>query len=253
MADLEIRTSNVKVTNGELEIDAYLAQPDSPAPFPAVIVLQEIFGVNKHIRDVTERIAKEGYIAIAPAIFQRIAPGFETGYTPEDIQIGRDYAQQTKASELLSDIQATIDYLKSLSQVKKDGFGCIGFCFGGHVAYLAATLADIKATASFYGAGITTRTPGGGEPTITRTKDIKGTLYAFFGIEDASIPAEQVDQIEAELTKHHIHHRVFRYDGVDHGFFCDRRGSYDATAAEAAWTQVKQLFQMNLLVKTSSE
>ncbi|HAX76353.1 MAG TPA: carboxymethylenebutenolidase, partial [Cyanobacteria bacterium UBA11372] len=88
--------------------------------------------------------------------------------------------------------------------------------------------------------------PGGGDPTITRTKDIKGTLYAFFGMEDASIPAAQVDQIEAELEKHHIPHQVFRYDGVDHGFFCDHRGSYDATAAGAAWTEVKQLFQTTL-------
>jgi carboxymethylenebutenolidase len=71
---------------------------------------------------------------------QRIAPGFETGYTPEDVKIGKDYKEQTKASELLSDIQATIDYLYTLPQVKKTGVGSIGFCFGGHVAYLAATL-----------------------------------------------------------------------------------------------------------------
>lgn len=250
MSDLKIRTSNVKVPNGDLQIDAYLAVPTGQIPFPAVIVIQEIFGVNAHIREVTERIAKEGYIAIAPAIYQRLAPGFETGYTPEDIQIGRKYKDQTKASELLSDIQATIDYLKSLPQVKKDSFGCIGFCFGGHVAYLAATLPDIKATASFYGAGIATMTPGGGDATITRTKDIQGTIYAFFGMNDASIPPEQVDQIEAELTKNHIHHRIFRYDGVDHGFFCDHRASYDPAAAEAAWAQVKQLFQMYLLVES---
>jgi carboxymethylenebutenolidase len=246
MAEIEIQTANVKVPNEDLEIDAYLAMPAGEGEFPGVIVIQEIFGVNAHIREVTERIAKEGYVAIAPAIYQRLAPGFETGYTPEDIKIGRQYKELTKASELLGDIQATINYLKSLPQVKKDGFGCIGFCFGGHVVYLAATLPDIKATASFYGAGITTSTPGGGEPTITRTKDIKGTLYAFFGMADASIPAPQVDQIEAELTKHQIPHRVFRYDGVDHGFFCDHRGSYDATAAAAAWTQVQQLFETTL-------
>jgi carboxymethylenebutenolidase len=246
MTKIEIQTANVKVPNEDLEIDAYLAMPAGEGEFPGVIVIQEIFGVNAHIREVTERIAKEGYVAIAPAIYQRLAPGFETGYTPEDIKIGRQYKELTKASELLGDIQATINYLKSLPQVKKDGFGCIGFCFGGHVAYLAATLPDIKATASFYGAGITTSTPGGGEPTITRTKDIKGTLYAFFGMVDASIPAPQVDQIETELTKHQIPHRVFRYDGVDHGFFCDHRGSYDATAAAAAWTQVQQLFETTL-------
>ena len=253
MADLEIRTSNVKVSNRDLQIDAYLAQPDSDGSFSGVVVLQEIFGVNAHIREVTERIAKEGYIAIAPALYQRLAAGFQTGYTPEDIKIGKEYKEKTQASQLLADIQAAVDYLKNLPNVKLDRFGCIGFCFGGHVAYLAATLPDIKATASFYGAGITNWTPGGSEPTINRTKDIKGILYAFFGMEDASIPAEQVNQIETELTKQHIPHRVFRYDGVDHGFFCDHRGSYDAKAAEAAWNEVKQLFQTHLAVASSNE
>jgi len=243
MADQEIHTANVKVPNDELEIQAYLAYPTTEGSYPAVVVMQEIFGINTHIREVTERIAKVGYVALAPALFQRVAPDFETGYTPQDLEIGKNYAQQTKASELLSDIQATIDYLKQLPQVRPDAIGCIGFCFGGHVAYLAATLPDIKATASFYGAGITSRTPGGGSPTITRIPEISGTLYAFFGMDDSSIPVEQVDQIEAELDKNHIPHRVFRYDRADHGFFCDRRASYNPEAAADAWKQVKQLFE----------
>jgi carboxymethylenebutenolidase len=245
MKNTEIRTKNITIPNGDLQIAAYQAQPASEGQFPAVIVIQEIFGVNAHIREVTDRIAKEGYVAIAPAIYQRQAPGFETGYTPEDITIGRQYKEQTTASELLSDIQATIDYLKTLPSVKQTGFGCIGFCFGGHVAYLAATLPEIKATASFYGAGIATLTPGGGTPTIARTADIKGTLYAFFGTQDASIPPEQVDQIAIELEKHQISHRIFRYN-AQHGFFCDHRGNYDATAANDSWEQVKDLFQQEL-------
>lgn len=243
MAERAIDTTTVKILQEDVQIDAYLAKPRESGSYPTVVVLQEIFGVNSHIRDVTERIAREGYVAIAPALFQRIAPGFETGYTKEDIEVGRKYAwEQTTASQLLSDIQATIDYLKTLLEVKKDGFGCIGFCFGGHVAYLAATLPDVTATASFYGAGISARTPGGGSPTLTRTSDIKGTLYAFFGMEDASIPAEHIDQIQAELEKYNISHRVFRYDGADHGFFCDQRASYNPKAAADAWEQVKQLF-----------
>jgi len=245
MTNPEIRTENVTVPNGDLQIAAYLAQPAAAGQFPAVIVIQEIFGVNSHIREVTERIAKEGYVAIAPAIYQRQAPGFETGYTPESIKIGREYKEQTTASQLLSDIQATINYLKTLPSVQQQGFCCIGFCFGGHVAYLAATLPGIKATASFYGAGIATDTPAWGTPTIDRTADIKGTLYAFFGTQDSSIPSEQVDQIAAELQKHSIPHQIFQYNAA-HGFFCDHRGSYDATAAADSWIQVKQLFQQEL-------
>lgn len=245
MTNPEIRTTNITIPNGDLQIAAYLAQPAFEGQFPAVIVIQEIFGVNAHIREVTDRIAKAGYVAIAPAIYQRQAPGFETGYTPEDITIGRKYKEQTTASELIGDIQATINYLKTLPSVKQTGFGCIGFCFGGHVAYLAATLPEIKATASFYGAGIATQTPGGGPPTIARTAEIKGTLYAFFGTQDASIPPEQVEEIAAELEKHQISHRIFRYN-AEHGFFCDHRGSYDANAAAQSWEEVKHLFQQEL-------
>ncbi|MDB9446487.1 dienelactone hydrolase family protein [Anabaena sp. CS-542/02] len=243
MEEKIIQTAKLRISQDNLQISAYLAQPQARGSYSGVVVLQEIFGVNVHIREVTERIAKQGYVAIAPALFQRQAPDFETGYTPEDIEIGRKYAwKQTQASELLRDIQSAIDYLKTLPHLKPDSFGCIGFCFGGHVAYLAATLPDIKATASFYGAGITTRTPGGGAPTITRTTDIRGTIYTFFGLEDVSIPAPEVDEIAGELEKYKISHRVFRYDGSEHGFFCNHRASYNPKAAADAWEQVKQLF-----------
>jgi len=199
MAALEIKTEEIKVDALDVQVDCHLAQPTAEGTYPGVIVIQEVFGVNDHIKEVTQRFAKEGYIAIAPAIYQRQAPGFAVGYSSEELELGRKYKENTKASELLNDIQAAIDYLQSLPQCQGNGFGCIGFCFGAHVAYLAATLPDIQATASFYGAGIATQSPGGGEPTLTRTKDIKGTIYAFFGKEDPLIPLDQVDQIEAEL------------------------------------------------------
>jgi carboxymethylenebutenolidase len=243
MTESVIDTSIIKISQGDLKISAYLAKPKAQGVYSGIIVLQEIFGVNAHIREVTERIAREGYVVIAPALFERQAPGFETGYTAEAVEIGRKYAwEQTQAAQLLDDIQTTIDYLKTLENVKGDGFGCIGFCFGGHVAYLAATLADVKATAAFYGARITDATPGGGAATLTRTSAIQGVINAFFGMEDASIPAEDVNKIALELEKYQIPHRIFRYDGADHGFFCDHRASYNPLAANDAWEKVKQLF-----------
>jgi carboxymethylenebutenolidase len=254
MTESAIDTSSVKVSQNELSISAYLAQPKAPGIYPGIVVLQEIFGVNAHIREVTDRISREGYVAMsttgyayAPALFERQAPGFETGYTPADVEIGREYAWgQTQADQLKSDIQAAIDYLKTLPNVKQDGFGCIGFCFGGHVAYLAATLTDIQATASFYGARITNATPGGNNATISHTPEITGTLYAFFGMEDSSIPVTEIEQIEVELEKYKISYRVFRYDGAEHGFFCDHRASYNPVAASDAWEKVKQLFAEQL-------
>jgi carboxymethylenebutenolidase len=259
---MTINTSKVKIPNNDLEIDAYLAQPADEGTFGAVIVFQEIFGVNNNIRDIVELLAKQGYVAIAPAMYQRIAPGFafdfspeNVGYSPEAYQLGLQYYQQVKYQEILSDIQATIAYLKTLPNVKDSAIGAIGFCFGGHVAYMAAILPDIKATASFYGGGITTSSYGEEIPTIDRTSQIRGTIYAFFGTRDSLVSNEENEQIEAELKRHQINHRVFRYD-AGHGFFAalfkdkypfmEQHPSYSPEAAPDAWKHVLELFQNNL-------
>ena len=246
MATTTIETKTIEVKSSDISLPVYVAMPDGEGSFGAVIVLQEIFGVNGHIRDVTERIAREGYVALAPALYHRQAPGFETGYTPKDIQIGREYKAKTNADELLSDIQATINYTKTLPQVKEGGVGCIGFCFGGHVAYLAATLADTRAIASFYGAGIPDQVFGPGPVALARTPQITGTLHCFFGTEDASIPAAAVGQIREALVEANVDHQIFEYEGAGHGFFCDRRGSYNSDAAADAWEKVRRLFAEKL-------
>lgn len=246
MTSQEIRTKWVTVESAGVAVDAYVATPVLQGIYPAVVVIQEIFGVNSHIRSVTDRLATAGFVAIAPAIYQRLAPGFEAGYTPEDIKVGRRYKEQTKREELLSDVRGAIAYLQTLPQVKPGGVGCIGFCFGGHVAYLAATLPEVAVTASFYGAGLTTWCPGGGQPTVDYTPEIQGTLYAFFGEKDASIPPEQVDQIEATLRDAKIPHLVFRYANAGHGFFCDQRPDYVPEAAADAWEKVIELLQSKL-------
>jgi len=245
-----VRTETVSIPSGDTEILAYLAEPSRPGRFGAVVVLQEVFGVNSHIREVTERLAGAGYVAIAPHLYHRQAPRFEVGYGPDDLELGRRYKQGTKADELLLDVQGAIAYLYGKANVMAEGVGCIGFCFGGHVAYLAATLPEVKATASFYGAGIATMTPGGGEPTLSRTAEIKGTVYGFFGEKDALIAAQEVDQIEAALSEHGVPHQIFRYPGADHGFFCDQRYSYHPAAAKDAWAQVLELFKTTLPVVT---
>lgn len=224
------------------KISGYLAMPTGTGQFPGIIVLQEIFGVNTHIKSVVERIASMGYVAIAPALFDRLVPEFETGYTSADVELGRSYAERTSAPQLLADIQAAMDYLKTLPQVRPH-FGCIGFCFGGHVAYLAATLPDVAVTASFYGAGITTRTPGGGKPSVSQSGAIAGKIYLFFGMKDPSIPPEQITEIDAALTQADIPHQIWQYPDAEHGFCCDLRASYQPAAAAEAWQHVEELFQ----------
>ncbi|WP_299405149.1 dienelactone hydrolase family protein [Acaryochloris sp. IP29b_bin.148] len=242
---IPIQTDTVTIANGDLQIEAYLAQPQAQEIWPGIIVFQEVFGVNAHIRTVTERIAQLGYVAIAPALYQRQAPGFAVGYTSADLDQGRTYKNQTTAAELLSDIRATLAYLKQKSNVKA-AFGTIGFCFGGHVAYLAATLPEIQATASLYGAGIATMTPGGGAATLSLTPQIQGVVYAFFGTQDTLIPLTEVEQVRTALSTHQIHHQIFTYP-ADHGFFCDQRASYQPEAAAQAWQQIQHLFRQTLV------
>jgi carboxymethylenebutenolidase len=242
MAKLDVVTQQVKINSGKTTIDAYLVTPTGSGLWPGIIVLQEVFGVNTYIRAVTERLASLGYVAIAPALFDRHAPGFDVGYTTAELELGRSYAGQTTAPELLADIQGCIEYLKSLPQVTAK-FGCIGFCFGGHVAYLAATLPEIAATASFYGSRITSFTPGGGEPTVSQTGSIAGTIYMFFGMDDASIPPEQIAEIDTALTQHQVPHQIWQYPDAGHGFACDLRASYNPPATADAWQHVEELFK----------
>ena len=243
---MEIQKLSVEIQSGEVTIPAYLAHPTGAQGLPLIVVIQEVFGVNAHIRDVTDRLASEGYVAIAPHIYHRQAPGFEVGYGSADLALGREYKNGTQASELLQDIKGAIIYGHHHFGCPIAKVGCIGFCFGGHVAYLAATLPEIAATASFYGAGISTFTPGEGSPTLNQTPQIQGAIYAFFGLQDPLISSDEIGQIEAALRQSGVEHRIYRYPQASHGFFCDHRDSYDAAATEDAWQQVKNLFRDTL-------
>ncbi len=245
---MTIETERVRIqVAGEAQtMMGYLARPISPGPHPAVIVLQEIFGVNAHIRDVTERVAKEGYVAIAPDYHHRAAPEQELDYTPEGMQKGMKVIPLLTQEGVHADLQATISFLQARKDVRGDRLGCIGFCIGGHVAYLAAEKFPLRATASFYGGGIATFTPGGGRPTVEKTAEIKGKIVCLFGRDDKQISPDQVETIRRALTEHHVRHEVVVYDGADHGFFCDRRASYHPASAADAWQRVKRLFNEEL-------
>jgi carboxymethylenebutenolidase len=244
-----IRTEKVKLDVQGQAMPAYLAVPEGAGPFPAILVFEEIFGINGHMRDVTERLAREGYVAIAPDYHHRAWPaGTELQYTPDDMKRGMEVIPKLSADGLSADIGATISYLRTRKEVDGARLGAIGFCIGGHAAYFAAETQPIKATASFYGGGIATFSPGGGKPTVERSGDIKGRILCLFGKEDPMIPQEQVQKIKHALEEHHVEHEVVVYDGASHAFFCDvaSRGSYRPEAAKDAWERVKKLFAEEL-------
>jgi carboxymethylenebutenolidase len=243
----DIKTEDVKLTVDGAPMPTYVAAPSGGGKKPAIIVFEEIFGVNKHIRDVTERLAREGYVAAAPDYHHRAwEPGTQRGYSDADMKEGMKLIPKLTFEGVKADIDATIAYLKTRSDVAADKLGAIGFCIGGHMAYFAAENAPIKATASFYGGGIASFGPGNTAPTVTRTNLIKGSILCFFGGHDPMISQDQVAAIQKALADAHVKHEVVIYDDATHGFFCDQRGSYNPARAAEAWEKTKAFFAAEL-------
>ncbi len=245
---MEITTERVSIPlTGGGTMGGYLARPASGGPRPGVLVYMEIFGVNPHIRDVVERVAREGYVALAPDFFHRSGPGAEYGYDDTGFAAGLKLMGALRADEMIADAKAAIGFLRARKDVRGDRLGAMGFCIGGHMTYLTACETDVRAAASFYGGGIAAPAgPGGAESTIGRTPKIRGKLLGLFGGKDGFIPQSQVEAIRAALAKHAIRHDVVVYPDADHGFFCDQRGTYQKAAAEDAWKRVKELFRDEL-------
>ncbi len=243
---MDITTENVSIEVGDATMGGYLARPAGGGDRPAVIVWMEIFGVNAHIRDVTERVAREGYVALAPDFFHRTLPGIELGYDEEGFAKGMQGLGPLDADEMIADQGAAIAYLRSLDGVT-DKIGVIGFCIGGHMAYLTACEHDVAAAASFYGGGIAApQGPGGKASTTSRTGSINGKILCLFGGQDALIPMDQVDTIRSALEAAHTRHEIVVYQDADHGFHCDQRATFNEAASDDAWTRVKALFAEEL-------
>ena len=244
---MDIVTERVEIPlAGGGTMGGYLARPESGGPHPSVIVFMEIFGINSHIRDVTERVAREGYVALAPDYFHRTGPGIELGYDDDGMARGMALLNQLVASEMVADSTAAIDFLKARGDTT-DKVGCMGFCIGGHMTYLTAAETGVAAAASFYGGGIAGDAgPGGEASTISRTGSIGGRILCLFGDSDGFIPNDQVDAIRAELEKTGVRHEVVVYPGCDHGFFCDQRDGFNPDAAGDAWEKTKALFAAEL-------
>jgi carboxymethylenebutenolidase len=225
----------------------YLARPSAGGPRPAVLVYMEIFGINSHIRDVTERVAREGYVALAPDYFHRTGPGIELGYDDAGFAAGMKLLNALVADEMIADARAALAYLRGRKDVRGARIGCMGFCVGGHMTYLTACETDVRAAASFYGGGIAAPAGfGGAASTLSRTPGIRGKVLCLFGEKDAFIPPAQVEAIRAALTEHGVRHDVVVYPKADHGFFCDQRAAYQKAAADDAWQRTRTLFAEEL-------
>jgi carboxymethylenebutenolidase len=241
---MAVLSERVEIPVGGASMGGYLARLEGDAALPAVIVYMEIFGINSHIRSVVDRVAAEGFVALAPDYFHRTGPGIELAYDDEGMGKGMALLGQLQADEMIADAQATIDYLKARPDVGGRGIAAMGFCIGGHMTYLAACETEVAASASYYGGGIAApQGPGGAESTLSRSAKIGGQIHCYFGGQDAMIPQEQVAAIQAALADAGIDHEVTVYPSSDHGFNCDQRDSYDSDSSRDAWGKTMALFE----------
>lgn len=204
------------------QLGAYVAEPDGSC-IGAVVVIQEIFGVNQHIKEVADGYASEGYYAIAPKLFDRVTQDIELGYDEADLGKGVQLAfEQLSMDVTLRDIQATINVAQSQGKV-----GVVGYCFGGLLTWLSAcSLTGISAASSYYGGGVAGH----------MDKQPSCPIIMHFGELDAHIPMSQVEQIKAAKPDLPVH--VY---AADHGFNCNHRASFDETSSSLARSRTLEL------------
>lgn len=230
---------NVAVADGS-QMRVFIARPDgagAAARLPGVIVLQEIFGVNGYIRDVTQRIANLGYVAMAPDLFHRTAPGFESGYT--DPAPGIEQMKKMTDDTLTMDLQATYALLKSDNQVDAAHIGSVGYCMGGRASFLANAVLPLQAAAVYYGGGIA-------DTLLPRAKDQHGPIILFSGGKDTHIGREKQNAVAGALKDAGKHYSDVEFSEAEHGFFCDQRSSYNPEAAKESWQIFAEFFKEHL-------
>ena len=200
------------------------------------IVLPEVFGVNAWVRGVADRFASQGHPALAVPLFARTAPELALAYRDSDLAEGRRHKDATTADQILADVAAALDWLRA--RYPEASINVVGFCFGGHAAFLSATLPGVAHAFDFYGAGVSRMRPGGGEPSLALLPEIQSRLTCVFGTADPLIPAEDREAMGVALNKVDPagqRLRVVEFAGADHGFMCEARSSFDPQASAQGW------------------
>ncbi len=241
----------VTLTTPDGPMEAFVARPEGDGPFAALIVAQEAFGVNDHMRDVCRRFAREGYVALAPELFHRAGHGIEVPY--DQFPAVMPYLGALTNEGIESDLAACFAHLRGRADVDRARVGVIGFCVGGFVAFLAACRLAPAGTVSFYGGGIVRpRAQGRMRTLIDETGKIRSPILCLFGAEDQGIPPADVETIRARLDALDVAHEVVVYPGAGHAFFCDARSAYREDAARDAWRRVLDWFGRHLRAGAAS-
>jgi carboxymethylenebutenolidase len=216
---------SLQVADGSA-MNAYVARPADGTAQPGLLVFQEAFGVNAHIRDVTERCARAGVVAIAPELFHRTAAGFEGKY--DEFPATVPHMKAMSVEGMTQDIRTAYDWLLGDPQVRKGAIASIGFCMGGRASFLANATVPLQAAISFYGGGIA-------PALLPEVTNLHAPMLFFWGGKDKHIGVEQIRAVVDECKRLGKPYVNVEISDADHGFFCDARASYHPEAANLAW------------------
>lgn len=230
MVEIQTEWITLNVADGTT-MRAYVARPKDLAPHTGLLVFQEAFGVNGHIRDVTERFAREGYLAVAPELFHRTAPGFEGMYT--NFEAIMPHIRALNDQNLAADVRSAFKWLGTDPGTQMQQIACVGFCMGGRVTFLTNALLPVKAAISFYGGGIAPRSFAPG--LLSRGGDLHAPQLLFWGGLDKHIGPELTHAVTESLRAAGRPFVNVEFSDADHGFFCDARSTYNPSAARQAW------------------
>jgi carboxymethylenebutenolidase len=243
---MEITSGMIQVKGEAGDLPAFQARPQGEGKFPGVVVVQEAFGLNGHIKEIVARVACEGYVALAPDLYYR-ENGAVAGY--DNLQEAIRLMMGLWDGKVLADMKGVIDYLKARPFVRGDRIGVTGFCMGGRITFLTACCnPDVKAAAPFYGGGIGSVQPSERTPKapLDYAEQLGCPLLLFFGQNDPFIPLEEVEKIKQHLAQLQKNAETLVYPGAPHGFFCNERESYRPDAAKDAWERLLKFFDRHL-------
>jgi carboxymethylenebutenolidase len=239
-------TFTIDVAGGAMPV--YLARPEDGSPKPAVIVLQEIFGVNAEVKRITDLVASAGYVGLAINYYHRTHPNLDEPYTQAGLQNGFAAAGAVTRAGLTADLEAAIAWLDAQPFVQSGHIATWGFCFGGTVAFFSATLPGVKAAIPFYGGHITNALPSGEPAMLADAAKVCAPMLLAFGAQDDYIPPEAIEAIRSTLSAEGKPFELQVYADRGHAFF---RESSDALASgdpvvTDAWTRVQAFLKAHI-------
>ena len=230
----------VKIPVGDMQIPAYRAMPDKGGPFPVALVVQEIFGVHEHIKDVCRRFAKLGYMAIAPELYARQGDVSNL----KSIDEIRGIVSKVPDAQVMSDLDATVEYAKESGKGDVARLGITGFCWGGRIVWLYAAHSKLlKAGVAWYGRLVGDKSELFPKQPIDVAGELKAPVLGLYAGKDGGIPLESVDKMRAALKQSKVANDIIVFAEAQHGFHADYRPSYNEANAKEGWSKLQEWFK----------